>query len=85
MIDKFHASNHIKCAPACFASTYAEFDPDVAEINTSAAECGNSLITRIRKSVSYMGQWQAIIYTKIFLSIINCSKIQQMLKSTLPA
>ncbi|EKM75940.1 hypothetical protein AGABI1DRAFT_94560 [Agaricus bisporus var. burnettii JB137-S8] len=56
MIDKFHARDHTKCAPACFASAYAEFDPDVNIINTSAAECGNSLIARIRKSVSYMGQ-----------------------------
>ncbi|XP_006463303.1 hypothetical protein AGABI2DRAFT_74130 [Agaricus bisporus var. bisporus H97] len=81
MIDKFHARDHTKCAPACFASTYAEFDPGVNAINTSAAECGNSLITRIRKSVSYMSQRRAIIYTKVFLSVMNQSKILGLLRS----
>lgn len=78
IIDNFHARDHTKCAPSCFASTYAEVDPGVSQINTSAAECGNNLILRIRKSVSYMGQRRAIIYTKVFLSIINRLKIRKM-------
>ncbi|KAJ3569441.1 hypothetical protein NP233_g5044 [Leucocoprinus birnbaumii] len=75
IIDNFHSRDHTKCAPACFASTYAQLDPEVSEINTSAAESGNSLILRIRKAVSYMGEKRAIIYTKVFLSIINRKKI----------
>ncbi|KAJ3562067.1 hypothetical protein NP233_g9807 [Leucocoprinus birnbaumii] len=50
IIDNFHSRDHTKCAPACFASTYAQLDPQVSEINTSAAESGNSLILRIRKA-----------------------------------
>ncbi|KAJ3561055.1 hypothetical protein NP233_g10431 [Leucocoprinus birnbaumii] len=50
IIDNFHSRDHTKCAPACFASTYAQLDPEVSEINTSAAESGNSLILRIRKA-----------------------------------
>ncbi|KAJ3553760.1 hypothetical protein NP233_g12574 [Leucocoprinus birnbaumii] len=56
IIDTFHARDHTKCAPACFAQTYSNVDPDVTNINTSAAESGNSAILRIRKAVSYMSQ-----------------------------
>ncbi|KAJ3572572.1 hypothetical protein NP233_g2987 [Leucocoprinus birnbaumii] len=52
IIDNFHSRDHTKCAPACFASTYAQLDPQISEINTSAAESGNSLILRIRKARS---------------------------------
>ncbi|KAJ3556945.1 hypothetical protein NP233_g11861 [Leucocoprinus birnbaumii] len=82
IIDNFHARDHTKCANACFASTYAKLDPELSEVNTSAAECGNSLILRIRKSVSYMSERRAIIYTKVFLSIINRKKINQRLRAT---
>ncbi|KAJ3567812.1 hypothetical protein NP233_g6119 [Leucocoprinus birnbaumii] len=82
IIDNFHARDHTKCANACFASTYAKLDPELSEINTSAAECGNSLILRIRKSVSYMSERHAIIYTKVFLSMINRKKIIQRLTAT---
>ncbi|KAJ3560575.1 hypothetical protein NP233_g10745 [Leucocoprinus birnbaumii] len=82
IIDNFHSRDHTKCAPACFASTYAELDPDFSTINTSAAECGNSLILRIRKSVSFMSERRAIIYTKVFLSIINRRKILKRLNAT---
>ncbi|KAJ3564307.1 hypothetical protein NP233_g8383 [Leucocoprinus birnbaumii] len=51
IIDNFHSRDHTKCAPACFASTYAHLDPEVSDINTSAAESGNSLILRIRKAL----------------------------------
>ncbi|KAJ3562493.1 hypothetical protein NP233_g9533 [Leucocoprinus birnbaumii] len=80
MIDNFHARDHTKCAPACFSSTYATIDPAVSDINTSAAECGNSTILQIRKAVSYMGQLRSIIYTKVFLSILNRMKIRGMEK-----
>ncbi|KAJ3527760.1 hypothetical protein NMY22_g9664 [Coprinellus aureogranulatus] len=63
-IDKFHAVGHTKCSSAAFLSEYANADPNLAAINSSAAECGNSGLRRIRKSVSYMGQGRAIVYTK---------------------
>lgn len=82
MVDKFHAVGHSKCSPAAMASEYVNVDPALANINTSAAECGNGLLHRIRKSVSYMGQERAIIYTKVFLAICNRLKILRMAGET---
>jgi hypothetical protein len=78
VIDSFHAKGHTKCAPAAFLSTYANVDPRLARINSSAAECGNGGLNRIRKSVSYMSQDRAIIYTKVFLSIWNRLRVRTM-------
>ncbi|KAJ7691985.1 hypothetical protein B0H17DRAFT_934571, partial [Mycena rosella] len=71
VIDDFHASGHSKCSPAAFLKSYAQVDPRLARINTSAAECGNGGISRIRKAVSYMGQKRAIVFTQVFISIWN--------------
>jgi hypothetical protein len=71
VINSFHAKGHTKGAPAAFLSTYANVDPCLAHIHSSAAECGNGGLNRIPKSVSYMLQDRAIIYTKVFLSIWN--------------
>lgn len=82
LIDHFHSAGHSKCSRACFLSEYANTDPSLAEINSSAAECGNCGIKKIRKSVSYMGQQRAIIYTKVYLSIWNRTKLAKMLKKS---
>ncbi|KAJ7082871.1 hypothetical protein B0H15DRAFT_924009 [Mycena belliarum] len=71
LIDDFHAVGHTKCAPAAFLKTYCAVDP---------RECGNSGISRIRKSVSYMSQDRAIVYTKVFVSIWNRQRIRTMSK-----
>ncbi|KAJ3500055.1 hypothetical protein NMY22_g19388 [Coprinellus aureogranulatus] len=71
MIDHFHAAGHTKCSPAAFLSEYENTDPQLSSVNSSAAECGNGALRKIRKSVSYMSQERAIIYTKVFLSIWN--------------
>lgn len=78
VIDDFHAMGHSKCAPAAFLKTYCEVDPRLGRINSSAGECGNSGISRIRKSVSYMSQERAILYTKVFLSIWNRQHIRSL-------
>jgi len=80
-IDDCHSSGHTKCSPACFVKTYADLDPRLAKINTSAAECGNSGLGRIRKSVSYMKQDRAIIYIRTFLAVWNRIKIRKILGS----
>ncbi|KAF6749397.1 hypothetical protein DFP72DRAFT_819007 [Ephemerocybe angulata] len=77
-IDIFHATGHSKCSPAAFLSEYMNVDTRLSYINSSAAECGNGALRRIRKSVSYMGQQRAIIYTKVFLSIWNRAKILKL-------
>ncbi|KAF6749911.1 hypothetical protein DFP72DRAFT_818384 [Ephemerocybe angulata] len=71
VIDHFHSRGHTKCSPAAFLSEYANTDPRLVPINSSAAECGNSSLKRIRKSVSYMSQRRAVIYTKVFISVWN--------------
>ncbi|KAJ7468522.1 hypothetical protein FB451DRAFT_1340257 [Mycena latifolia] len=78
VIDNFHATGHSKCAPAAFLKTYCVVDPQPRFINSSAGECGNSGISRIRKSVSYMSQDRAIVYTKVFLCIWNRQIIRGM-------
>ncbi|TFK69140.1 hypothetical protein BDN72DRAFT_870735 [Pluteus cervinus] len=77
-IDAFHAKGHTKCSPAAFVNTYSNVDPRLMHINSSAAECGNSGISKIRKSVSYMSQPRAILYTKVFLAMWNRRRIQKM-------
>jgi hypothetical protein len=78
LIDRFHAKGHTKCSPAAFLSNYSDVDPRLETINSSAAECGNSGIAKIRKSVSYMSQDRAIIYTKVYVSIWNRLQIRRM-------
>ncbi|KAF8982226.1 hypothetical protein BDQ17DRAFT_1394099 [Cyathus striatus] len=48
-------------------------------LNSSATECGNSVMAHIHKSVSYMGQYHATLYMKTFLCIWNCTKMQSLL------
>ncbi|KAJ7693704.1 hypothetical protein B0H17DRAFT_932671 [Mycena rosella] len=78
LIDDFHSVGHTKCSAAAFLKTYCNVDPRLSHINSSAGECGNSGITRIRKSVSYMSQSRAIVYTKVFLSIWNRLRIRSL-------
>jgi len=78
LIDEFHAEGHSRCSEAAMLKTYADIDPRLARINSSAAECGNGGISRIRKSVSYMGQARAVLYTKVFISIWNRLIIRRM-------
>lgn len=77
-IDDFHAKDHTKCSSAAFLSSYVNADPRLKSINSSAAECGNSGIKRIRKSVKYMTQDRAILFTKVFLSVWNRLRIQSL-------
>ena len=78
LIDEMHAHDHTKCGQACFASNYMQYDDRVRAANTSAAECGNKGMKRIRKSVSFMTYRHAVIYTKVFLDVWNRSKIIRM-------
>ncbi|KJA14441.1 hypothetical protein HYPSUDRAFT_117360, partial [Hypholoma sublateritium FD-334 SS-4] len=75
VIDTFHAMGHTKCGHAAFLNTYCEANPELLYINSSAAECGNGGILRVRKAVAYMSQERAIVLTKTFLSIWNRNRI----------
>lgn len=74
MVDKFHQSDHTACSKACLLSNYAGNDPDLFDCNSSAAECGNSGLKRIRKTVSYSNQEHAIKFTRNCLCIWNRRK-----------
>lgn len=78
LIDELHAQGHSRCGQACFASNWMRFDNEVWAANTSAAECGNKGMKRIRKSVSFMVYEHAIIFTKAFLDVWNREKIKRM-------
>ncbi|KAH9856700.1 hypothetical protein C2E23DRAFT_940126 [Lenzites betulinus] len=71
LIDELHAQGHTRCGQACFASNTMRYDDRVRAANTSAAECGNKGVRRIRKSVSYMRYDHALRYTKVYLDIWN--------------
>lgn len=73
-IDEMHAKGHTNCSQACFISNYMLVRPHLTKRNSSAAECSNSGLNRIRKSVSYMNQSHAIWYTYVYLSIWNRRK-----------
>lgn len=78
LIDELHAHDHSKCGQACFASNAMRYDDRVRAANTSAAECGNKGMKRIRKSVSFMTHRHALCYTKVFLDIWNRTVIRRM-------
>ncbi|EGO05093.1 hypothetical protein SERLA73DRAFT_174094 [Serpula lacrymans var. lacrymans S7.3] len=78
VVDGFHAKGHTKCLPAAFLTSYASTDPRLTQINSSAAECGNIALKQIRKSVSYMSQDHAILYTRVFLAVWNRLRIRKM-------
>lgn len=78
VVDAFHAKGHTRCGRAAFLTNYCETNPALLLVNSSAAECGNSGILRIRKSVSYMSQDRAILYTKVFISLWNRQRIRKL-------
>lgn len=79
LIDKFHAKGHSKCSRAAFLQNYDDVIPELARVNSSAGECGNGGLKRIRKSASYMGQERVIIYTDTFLNVWNRLKTRRIL------
>ena len=82
LIDEMHAHDHTRCGRACFASNLMRYDERIRAANTSAAECGNQGMGRIRKSVSYMKYDHAVMYTKVFLDVWNRKVIRRILGYT---
>ena len=71
VVDEMHANGHTSCSQACFVSNYMQLRPKLMSINSSAAECSNAGLARIRKSVSYMSQAHAIQSTYVYLCVWN--------------
>ncbi|KAG6810248.1 hypothetical protein H0H92_012733 [Tricholoma furcatifolium] len=80
VVDDFHSDGHT-CGAATTLKAYCEVDLRLSRINSSAAECGNGGLAQIKKSVSYMTQEHAIIYTKVFISVWNRLKLVKMAKA----
>src|SRR5436190_8653463 len=76
-IDEMHAKGHSACSPASFSSNYMQGRTMLQSVNTSAAECSNSGLNRIRKSTSYMGQKNAILLTYVCLCVWNRRRERQ--------
>lgn len=70
-VDEMHANGHFNCSQAAWVSNYMQVRPRLQTINSSAAECSNSGLSRIRKSVSYMTQEHAIAFTYVYLCVWN--------------
>jgi hypothetical protein len=70
-VDEMHAKSHVGCSQASFMSNYMQVRSEFINVNTSAAECSNSGLNRIKKSVSYMDQKHAIMYTYVYLCVWN--------------
>ena len=71
VVDEMHSNGHSSCSQACFLSNYMQTDPELLKVNSSAAECSNGGLNRIRKSISYMSESHAILYAHTFLSVWN--------------
>jgi hypothetical protein len=74
VVDEMHANGHSQCSQAFFISNYMQTRGSLKCINTSAAECSNSGLNRIRKSVSYMGEGHAALFTYVYMSVWNRRK-----------
>ncbi|KAF9461699.1 hypothetical protein BDZ94DRAFT_1290643 [Collybia nuda] len=79
VIDGFHAPDHTKCDESSFLSSYVAVDSCLHRLNSSAAECGNGGLKRIRKVVQYLGQERVMIYTHVFLAVWNRAQIRKLL------
>ncbi len=71
VVDEMHANGHSACSQASFSSNYMQCSPRLQEVNTSAAECSNSGLSRIRKSISYMSQNHAILLIYVYICVWN--------------
>ncbi|KAF8986712.1 hypothetical protein BDQ17DRAFT_1393635 [Cyathus striatus] len=57
LIDHFHATGHKKCSTACFLKRSVTADPQLKGLNSSAAECGNLVMARIRNPTCPATTW----------------------------
>jgi hypothetical protein len=73
-IDEMHATGHTACSPASFLSNYMQVRSDLRNVYSSAAECCNSGLSRLKKSVSYMGERRAVVLAFVYVNVWNCKR-----------
>ena len=59
-------------------TNYLATNPDLEDIKFAAAECGNKGLKRIRKTVSYSNESNAIVMIGTFISVWNRKRILQV-------
>lgn len=74
LIDQLHAHGHTRCSPSSFVRTFMKVNPALKTINDAAAECGNSGLRKISKSVAYMRQERAVEFIATYLYLWNRKK-----------
>ncbi|KAJ6584550.1 hypothetical protein B0H19DRAFT_1206368 [Mycena capillaripes] len=57
---------HTECSSATLLKSYAEVDPRLGRINSSAGECGNGGIGRIRMAVSFTQKF-VVIWNRVII------------------
>lgn len=70
-IDEFHAKGHATCSAALRLGTAMSTSADLSLLNSSAAECGNAALRRVRLSLSFMREDHAIILSRMFIEVWN--------------
>ncbi|KAL9932905.1 hypothetical protein V8E36_008160 [Tilletia maclaganii] len=76
VVDQMHEKGHTNCSAASRLSTYMRNDPTIQHLYSSAAECGNAGLGRIKKSVAYCNQEHAVALVRVFLSVWNRRRMQ---------
>ena len=78
LIDQSHSKGHTSCSKATFLTNYMGPTAELEEVNSAAAECGNKGLKRIRKTVSYSNEANAIIMIATFFAIWNRRRLLQV-------
>jgi len=74
---KMLAEGHAVCSAACFLSNYMQVRPDLKNVNSSAVKCCNSRLSKIKKSISYIGEKRAIVLAFVYVNVWNCKRERQ--------
>ncbi|KZV90750.1 hypothetical protein EXIGLDRAFT_770508, partial [Exidia glandulosa HHB12029] len=64
LIDGFHAKGHTRCTKACFISAYKKNSPALADVNSSAAECGDPYLF-VRGTRAHVRNTRALLVRKL--------------------
>ncbi len=83
LIDQHHQGNHIGCSEAYRLSTFKqELVADLVYLNDSAAECGNSGLSKLKTSARYMSKQRFMKLCRLQLEVQNRRRIKQLKSRT---
>ncbi|GAA95530.1 uncharacterized protein L969DRAFT_101633 [Mixia osmundae IAM 14324] len=79
LIDEMHSKSHTKCTSSAFSGAYMNTHHSIRRTQTSAAEVANACLKRIRVSLAYSSERNAIALAKTFVLIWNRTRINREL------